>query len=571
MRQSEVDYKQDDDVSGANISGATNADLNAAAAQTHMDKFHANQGHGFAAEQANHLYDVLTGNDATIVGGDNAKNGADRLVNGINIQTKYCESAGQSVAAAFESGQYRYINPDGSLMQLEVPSDQYDAAVEAMKRRIESGHVPGVTNPDDAKSIVRKGHFTYKQAKNIAKAGTVESLTFDAVNGAIISTNAFGITATIAFARSLWNGDSPEIAIENAVYEGVQMGGASFAASLISAQLARTGVNQALIAPTNGLVKLLGPKASAEIANALRSGANIYGAAAMNNVAKLLRGNLITATVMTVVLSAKDIGQAFRGRISGKQLFKNISTTAGGMAGGMAGFLAGKFLLNMIAPGSGEIVGFVVALASSTIGGTAGGGAAHAVVGQFIEDDAVALVKIIEAAFCQLAQDYMLTEDEVDIVLGDLSRVLDSEKLLDMFASADHEGYADTLVREQIEKLTRGRCRIYIPAEDELVRGLGKLVEDAATGQGIFSADAGRQPDPVEIGRELTGQELSPHAARKAWYATKQMNLTQVQAEGRLQKIASDEKKFHGKMEQIRKERDGLKNELTELMGGMNL
>lgn len=74
-------------------SNAVNADMNAAA-----------QGHGYAAEQANNLYDILTGKDAKIVGGDNAKDGPDRMVNGVNIQTKYCHDAASSVQAAFESG-----------------------------------------------------------------------------------------------------------------------------------------------------------------------------------------------------------------------------------------------------------------------------------------------------------------------------------------------------------------------------------------------------------------------------------------------------------------------------------
>lgn len=63
--------------------------LSRAAQQTQMDKFQAAQGHGFAAEQANNLHDILTGKDAKIVGGDNAKDGPDRMVNGVNIQTKY--------------------------------------------------------------------------------------------------------------------------------------------------------------------------------------------------------------------------------------------------------------------------------------------------------------------------------------------------------------------------------------------------------------------------------------------------------------------------------------------------
>ena len=45
-----------------------------------------------------------TGKDAKIVGGDNAKDGPDRMVNGVNIQTKYCHDAASSVQAAFENG-----------------------------------------------------------------------------------------------------------------------------------------------------------------------------------------------------------------------------------------------------------------------------------------------------------------------------------------------------------------------------------------------------------------------------------------------------------------------------------
>ena len=44
------------------------------------------------------------------MGSDNAKDGPDRMVNGVNIQTKYCHDAASSVQAAFENGQCRYVN-----------------------------------------------------------------------------------------------------------------------------------------------------------------------------------------------------------------------------------------------------------------------------------------------------------------------------------------------------------------------------------------------------------------------------------------------------------------------------
>ena len=59
------------------------------------------------------------------------------------------------------------------------------------------------------------------------------------------------------------------------------------------------------------LVRIMGPKASAVLVNAFRSGTNIYGAAAMKSAAKLLRGNAITGVVSFVVLSVGDVELLF--------------------------------------------------------------------------------------------------------------------------------------------------------------------------------------------------------------------------------------------------------------------
>lgn len=188
--------------------------------QFEEEKFHSRQGHGFAAERANNLFDKLTGHDAKIVGDDNAKNGADRVVDGVNIQSKYCATGKRCINECFENdgkGTFRYMT-DGKPMKIEVPSDKYDEAVRAMEEKIKNGQVKGVSDPNEAKNIVKKGHFTYAQAKNIAKAGTVESLTYDAVNGTIIASSAFGVTAMITFATSMWNGEDFEDAIKIATY-----------------------------------------------------------------------------------------------------------------------------------------------------------------------------------------------------------------------------------------------------------------------------------------------------------------------------------------------------------------
>lgn len=122
------------------------------------EKFHASRGHGFAAERANHLYDNgIFGNRSQMVGDDNAKDGADRIVDGISIQSKYCSSGSKCVRECFRDGKFRYYNADRSPMEIEVPADFYDDAVKAMADRIAKGEVEGVRDPRQAKEIICAG------------------------------------------------------------------------------------------------------------------------------------------------------------------------------------------------------------------------------------------------------------------------------------------------------------------------------------------------------------------------------------------------------------------------------
>lgn len=439
------------------------------------EKFHAQQGHGFAAERANTLYDRLTGHDAKIVGDDNVKNGADRIVDGVMIQSKYCQSGNACISECFDKeGNFRYM-VDGKPMQIEVPSDKFDAAVQAMEEKIREGKVPGVTDPAEAKNIVRKGHFTYAQAKNIAKAGTIESLTYDAVNGAIIASSAFGVTAVITLATNLWNGEDFDKSLKLATYSGLKVGGTAFVTTILASQLSKAGLNSALVGSSEAIVAFIGPKASAVLINAFRSGSNIYGAAAMKSAAKLLRGNAITAGVTVVVLSSFDIANIFRGRISGKQLFKNLTNTATTVAGGTGGWLGGAALGSAILPGVGTVVGGLV---GSIVAGAAAGKATDAILGNFIEDDADEMVKIIQEEFEVLAQDYLLNQKEAEKSVDKLGDILDGKLLKDMFASNDREEFAQNMLIPIIENETKKRRHIGVVSDEQMAKSLREVLEN---------------------------------------------------------------------------------------------
>jgi hypothetical protein len=445
----------------------TNAGV-AANAQIYSDNviLNAERGHGFAAEKANHLKDVLTGKDATIVGGDNAKNGADRLVDGVNIQTKYCSSGSKCIQECFEDGRFRYFNADGSPMQIEVPSDHYEAAVQAMESRIKRGQVPGITDPSQAQELVRKGGFTYQQARNIAKFGTIESVTYDAVNGIKVAGTAMGLTAIITFAYSIWQGEDVEVALEQACWSGLKVGGVTWVSSILMAQVGRTGVEQSLRPATDFVVKQMGPKAAAWVANGLRGGSKaIHGAAAMSNASKLLRGNLVTGVVTTAVLSSVDVGRLISGQISGQQLAKNVTTTAAGVAGGAGGYAVGAGIGTMLLPGVGTIVGGLV---GGFLAGSATSSASKQIMDQFIEDDAQTMSKILEQEFQSLAFDYLLSEPEIGQVLDRLRELRLDRELRNMYAASDRENYARKLVTPIAEEVAKQRSKIMLPSVESL-------------------------------------------------------------------------------------------------------
>lgn len=449
-----------------------------------QDKFGTPRGHGFAAERANHLLDKLTGQDATLVGDDNAKHGADRIVNGIRIQSKYCNSGSKCIQECFENGRLKYLNADGTPMQIEVPADKYEAAVSAMENRIRKGEVPGVTDPGEAKNIVRKGHFTYEQARNMARFGTVESITYDAVNGAIVSTYAFGISTVLSFAVSVWNGEDVTEALKKASYSGLKVGGTTFVTAVLSSQLSKAGLNSLLVGSSEAVVNMMGPKASAILVNALRSGTNIYGAAAMKSAAKLLRSNAITAGVSIIVLSSVDVVNIFRGRISGAQLFKNITNTAASVGGGTAGWVSGAAAgaaIGSAVPIIGTAIGgFVGGLAGAFAGGSLAGKASDSLLGLFIEDDANQMLEIIEKVFTQLANDYLLNKEELERIIDVLKEDLTGSLLKEMFASSDRTMYATNLLVPHIENEVRQRRRIGLPSPDQMIQGLRDVLEEIA-------------------------------------------------------------------------------------------
>lgn len=365
-------------------------------------------GHGYAAEDANALSDMWHGKKVTLSGRDNSLSGPDRIVGGRQIQTKYYKTAKQSVRAGFgEDGLYKY---NGQV--LEVPADQHPDALKEMGQKIADGKVPGFTDPNDAGKIIKKGSVTYKQAKNIAKAGNIDSLLFDAKTQTVSALSSFGISFTVYLGMSLiFNCKSKEDvknAIEQSVVNGIKNGTIALGASMATSQILRTKFGRDIATYqklANYIYKTKAGKKMIQNIVSPASGKAATSDAAKKTTSKLLKSSSILNTIFFVVTTLPDAWRfVVSKKISGPQFLKNLVVLGGSFAAGMGGMAVG------LAAG-----GPVGSLAMGLVGTIGGEKATKFIMDQVIKDDSEKLMPIIQVALLQLSHDYMIqTEEEFE-------------------------------------------------------------------------------------------------------------------------------------------------------------
>ena len=357
------------------VNGVASTASTECANQQQWTKYHSKQGHGFAAEDANALWDQMHGKHVDKVGVDNAKNSADRIVNGVEIQTKYCANAVKSVDAAFENGQFRY-----SGMKLEVPKDQYDEAVRIMRERISQGKVPGVTDPNMADQIILKGYYTYEEAVRIAKAGNIDSIKFDIKAQAVACTFACGLSFAVSYCTAKSKGLSHSDALKFAAKQAAKSGGTTLVTGVAAQQLLRTHVGHNFAAIATKAVKPVvrfamktevGKNVLTKTASVI-AGKQVAGAAAANVVTKACRTNMVVSSVVFVGTTIPDTIKLCRSKISGREYAENTVSNAASVGGGWVGASAGAAAGSMICPGIGTVIGGIVGGLGFGIGASIG-------------------------------------------------------------------------------------------------------------------------------------------------------------------------------------------------------
>lgn len=401
------------------------------------------QGHGFAAEYANNLIDTVKHPFLKVqrVGQDNAKDGADRVVGSTRIQTKYLSSARNSVNDAFrpkvDGGEYRYGG-----MQLEVPKDQYNEAIELMKRKIADGKVPGHSDPKDAYKIIRKGHVTWTESKLIAKGGNLTSLKYDALDGVVQTLPVAGISFAIVFAQAKWSGAETKDAAVMAAKAGTK--------TLVMGTVVYAGSQQIAKMMTARIAAQTGKKIMAE------------------TVAK--RSGMVISFGIVLV---PNILNSLTGRISSQQLLKNTLVAGGGFLAAVGASAGAGALLGSVIPGAGNVVGTVVGAAAGVAGGIAGTVGSKKILDHFIQDDRIEMFAQLKEEYIDIVMSISLTDDEFTEIQEIVFNKSLESKLKDMYKASNDSGsrrYArENIVEDAVEQIIKQRSKI---DESELIEGV---------------------------------------------------------------------------------------------------
>ena len=266
---------------------------------------------------------------------------------------------------------------------------------------------------------------TIKKPTNpIAKSFSVDGLVYDAKQACVEIQNAkfdIGIGAAIVFCRCVWNGCDAETTMKTTMSAIVKSGAFIAVRTVAMNELAKTKFDS--IAKD-----LLGLK------NAPSAGEFFSRAEAFNTAVTL------------VVMTGPDFYDYFSGNMSLLQLFKNTANAAASVAGGTAGAKIGASVGTLISPGLGTSIGGAV---GAGIGSMLGCSVSNALL-DFIEEDAPRMECILNKTVASLAEDFMLSKEECDLLMQE-------------FKDTDRSNYLKEIYSDNEEETKSSVCRTFVP------------------------------------------------------------------------------------------------------------
>jgi len=199
---------------------------------------------------------------------------------------------------------------------------------------------------------------------------------------------------------------------------------------------------------TGNLFKLVFPKVATMALNLIRIGPRVI----LRSAFQILRTNIWTRLLSTILLLFFDIYSFLRGRISRKQLFIDIILSLSLLVGGTAGWVAGTSGALLIVAENTFL--FIVA-------GLIGAGAFSAlldrvskwILGHFLSNDVDDMLVVINEEFAQMAIEHQLSYKQICEIAETIE--IDEQICLACFTKSDKKKFVRKILEPHFSTLEK--------------------------------------------------------------------------------------------------------------------
>lgn len=353
------------------------------------------------------------------------------------LKSKYNSSGERCVDSCLHYGELRFINEDGSPVNIEIPMDKYEEAIGDFADRRKEGMTQSTLEP---KKILKRGNFTYNQAKLIASEGKVKGIDFFNIDGSVETEHILGMSGCIEYALAIWNGESKEDALFKSIIRSIKVFGEDFIHSL-------------------SLDNTVDETEYIRFANNLNSTSNSLDL-------KLYQYKNHAIDEKIYLEDEKSY-----------EKINNVKLTLGVLGGLLTFFILGIFtqygklidntiaylILNVIFIGLGSFVSVKVS---------------KFVLESYIKNTNKEVMQMFNEEVERVSYENLLTEKEIYIILKNVTKGEFSQLLLDMKGSVNKKISSINIVNKESKFILDARKYVILPNEYEIKQALAILVNE---------------------------------------------------------------------------------------------
>jgi hypothetical protein len=351
------------------------------------------------------------------------------------LKSKYSSSGERCVDSCLNYGELRFINEDGTPISIEIPMDKYEEAIGDFEDRKKEG----ITQPTlDPKQILKRGGFTYNQAKFIANEGKVKGINFFEIDGSVETEHVLGMSGCIEYALSIWNGDSKDEALRKSIIRSIKVYGEEFINSL--------------------------------------NLDNTVDETAYTRFAKNLHSTDGSFDMKLYKYRSHAIDEDFY--LEDKKSYEkvnNVKIALGALGGALAFFIVGAVtqygkLINNLTAYIGLNV-FCIAL-----GALCASKGSKFMIDKYVKSTNRDVMDRFNEEVEKVSYENLLTEKEICIILKNITKGEFSQLLLDMKGSVNKKISALNIVKKESKYILDARRYVILPGEYEIKQALDSLI-----------------------------------------------------------------------------------------------